>query len=104
MQADIKTDVLENILALYGTLTGIVSTGLALVKEIDPEFQSSATKNLVLGSGAGLFVGLPLMLLLNVPVTGYVTNKPALYLFTMIGLIAYFVILTVLMYVRRPKS
>lgn len=99
-----KTDVLENILALYGTLTGIVSTGLALVKEIDPEFQSSATKNLVLGSGAGLFVGLPLMLLLNVPVTGYVTNKPALYLYAMIGLVAYFIILSILMYVRRPKN
>ncbi len=99
-----KTDVLENILALYGTLTGIVSTGLALVKEIDPEFQSSATKNLVLGSGAGLFVGLPLMLLLNVPVTGYVTNRPALYLYAMIGLVAYFIILSVLMYIRRPKN
>lgn len=98
-----KADVLENILALYGTLTGIVSTGLALVKEIDPEFQSSATKNLVLGSGAGLFVGLPLMLILNVPVTGYVTNRPILYLFTMIGLIVYFAILSVLMYIRRPK-
>ncbi len=97
-------DVLENILALYGTLTGIVSTGLALVKEIDPEFRSSATKNLVLGSGAGLFVGLPLMLLLNVPVTGYVTHRPIFYLYTLIGLIIYFLILSILMYIRRPKA
>lgn len=96
-------DVLENILALYGTLTGIVSTGLALVKEIDPDFQSSATKNLVLGSGAGLFVGLPLMLLLNVPIAGYISNRPVFYLLTMIGLVVYFVALLILMYVRRPK-
>lgn len=99
-----KKDVLENILALYGTLTGIVSTGLALVKEIDPDFQSSATKNLVLGSGAGLFVGLPLMILLNVPVTGYISHKPILYLFTMICLVIYLAILLTLMYIRRPKS
>lgn len=99
-----KTDVLENILALYGTLTGIVSTGLALVKEIDPDFESSATKNLVLGSGAGLFVGLPLMLILNVPISGYVTNKPIMYLFTLLGLIIYFVILSILLYIRRPKK
>ncbi len=99
-----KTDVLENILALYGTLTGIVSTGLALVKEIDPNFESSATKNLVLGSGAGLFVGFPLMLLLNVPIVGYVSGQPILYLYTMLGLLAYFIILSVLMYVRRPKK
>lgn len=99
-----KTDVLENTLALYGTLTGIVSTGLALVKEIDPNFESSATKNLVLGSGAGLFVGLPLMLLLNVPIVGYVSNNPIMYLYTMLGLVLYFVVLSVLMYVRRPEK
>ena len=97
-------DVLENILALYGTLTGIVSTGLALVKEIDPNFESNATKNLVLGSGAGLFVGFPLMLLLNVPIVGYVSNKPILYLYTMLAFILYFAVLSLLMYIKRPKS
>lgn len=98
-----RTDVLENMLALYGNLTGIVSTGLALVKEIDPRFESSATKNLVLGSGAGLFVGFPLMLLLNVPVVGFVTHQPVMYLYTMLGLLGYFLLLSVLLYVRRPK-
>jgi ESS family glutamate:Na+ symporter len=98
-----KTDVLENMLALYGNLTGVVSTGLALVKEIDPNLESSATKNLVLGSGAGLFVGFPLMLLLNVPVVGYVSNKPVLYLWTMLGLAAYFIILSIALFIRRPK-
>jgi glutamate:Na+ symporter, ESS family len=99
-----KTDVLENTLALYGTLTGIVSTGLALVKEIDPNFESSATKNLVLGSGAGLFVGFPLMLLLSVPIEGFVTHKPIMYLYTMLGLLVYFIILSIMMYVRRPRK
>ena len=98
-----KTDVLENMLALYGNLTGVVSTGLALVKEIDPNLESSATKNLVLGSGAGLFVGFPMMMLLNVPVVGFVTNNPTLYLYTMLGLVAYFIILSAALYIRRPK-
>ncbi len=98
-----KTDVLENILALYGNMTGVVSTGLALVKEIDPGLESSAARNLVMGSGAGLFVGFPMMLLLNVPVYGYVTHSPVLYLWTMLGLVAYFIILSVSLYIRRPK-
>lgn len=98
-----KTDVLENMLALYGNLTGVVSTGLALVKEIDPNLESSAGRNLVLGSGAGLFVGFPLMLLLNVPVVGFVTNTPSLYLLTMLGLLAYFIMLSVVLYLRRVK-
>jgi len=98
-----STDVLENILALYGNLTGVISTGLALVKEIDPNLESSAGRNLVLGSGAGLFVGFPLMLLLNVPVVGYVSNTPILYLWTMLGLLAYFIMLSVVLYLRRVK-
>ena len=95
--------VLENMMALYGNLTGVVSTGLALVKEIDPNLESSATRNLVLGSGAGLFVGFPMMLLLNVPVVGFVTHNPTMYLYTMLGLVAYFIILSVALYIRRPK-
>lgn len=98
-----KNDVLENMLGLYGNLTGVVSTGLALVKEIDPKLESSAGRNLVLGSGAGLFVGFPLMLLLNIPVVGYVSKTPILYLWTMIGLVAYFTILSIVLYVRRVK-
>lgn len=98
-----NTDILENILALYGNLTGVVSTGLALVKEIDPNLESSAGRNLVLGSGAGLFVGFPLMLLLNVPVVGFVSGKPVLYLWTMIGLVAYFIMLSAVLYFRRVK-
>lgn len=99
-----KDDILENILALYGNLTGVVSTGLALVKEIDPNLESSAGRNLVLGSGAGLFVGFPLMLLLNVPVVGFVSNRPVLYLWTMLGLVAYFIMLSIALYLRRPKT
>ncbi len=98
-----STDVLENILALYGNLTGVISTGLALVKEIDPNLESSAGRNLVLGSGAGLFVGFPLMLLLNVPVVGFVSDTPILYLWTMLGLLAYFIMLSVTLYLRRVK-
>ncbi len=98
-----NTDVLENILALYGNLTGVISTGLALVKEIDPNLESSAGRNLVLGSGAGLFVGFPLMLLLNVPVVGFVSGRPALYLWTLAGLVVYFIMLSTVLHFRRPK-
>lgn len=99
-----RTDTLENILTLYGTLTGIVSTGLALVKEIDPDLESTAPRNVVLGSGTGLFIGLPLMLLLGVPIVGIVAHRPILYLYTMLALAAYLVVLLLLMFLRRPKA
>ena len=99
-----RTDALENILVLYGTLTGIVSTGLALVKEIDPDLESSAPKNVVLGSGTGLFIGLPLMLLLSVPIVGIVTHRPIMYLYTLLALAVYLAALLLLLFFRRPKA
>lgn len=97
-------DVLENILAMYGMLTGVVSTGLALVREIDPGLESSAAENAVLGSGAGLFVGLPLMLLLSVPIMGIALNQPVLFLVTLLALAVYLAVLLLLMYLNRPSK
>ena len=97
-------DVLENILTMYGMLTGVVSTGLALVREIDPGLESSAAENAVLGSGAGLFVGLPLMLLLSVPIMGIALNRPVLFLATLLALVVYLAVLLLLMYLNRPSK
>lgn len=98
------SDVLENILSMYGMLTGVISTGLALVREIDPELESSAAENAVLGSGAGLFVGLPLMLLLSVPIMGIALHQPALFLVTLLALAVYLAVLLLLMYLNRPSK
>lgn len=98
-----KNEVLENLLALYGMLTGTISTGLALLREIDPNFETQASRNLLLGSGVGLFVGFPLMLVLNIPVVGFVSGNPLLY-FLALGILAvYFVILLVVMLANREK-
>jgi ESS family glutamate:Na+ symporter len=94
---------LENILALFGMLTGTISTGLALLREVDPNFRSEAAENLVLGSGVGLFLGFPLMILLNVPIFRYLSGQPIMYLYTLLGLITYFAILLVLL-LRKGKQ
>lgn len=98
-----KNEVLENLLALYGMLTGTISTGLALLREVDPNFETQASRNLLLGSGVGLFVGFPLMLVLNIPVVGFVSGNPLLY-FLALGILAvYFVILLAVMLANREK-
>ncbi len=100
---------LENLAAQYGMLTGTISNGMALLREVDPDFSSDAADNLVLGSGTGLAVGLPLLILINVPVTGYSAdlangthNAWIYYLATLAALAVYAVILTFLM-IRRKK-
>ncbi|WP_018931806.1 hypothetical protein [Gracilibacillus lacisalsi] len=83
-------DALPNILGFYGMQTGTISTGMALVKAVDPKFQSNTTDNLVMGSGTALLFGFPLLLILNIPVVGYVQDRPIMYLYTMIALVSYF--------------
>ena len=96
-------ETLENTLAMYGMLTGTISTGLALLREVDPHFRSGAARNLVFGSGTGLAFGLPMMLLLNLPTLGYRNGQPILYLYTLIGLIVYFLFLLGLLGIFRRK-
>ncbi|EOD00731.1 sodium/glutamate symporter [Caldisalinibacter kiritimatiensis] len=96
-----KKHILEYIVALYGMLTGTISTGLALLKEVDPNFETPVAENLVLGSAIGLFLGLPLMLILNIPVFAYVSNQPQMYAYTFLAFIGYLSVLYI--FVLRRK-
>ena len=53
----------EQFLAMYGMLTGTASTGIILLREIDPEFKSPVSDNLVYQNFPAIVLGFPLMLL-----------------------------------------
>ena len=74
-------------------LTGTLSTGLALLREVDSSFNSPASESLVWASGVALPIGIPLLILLNVPIVGYKTSNPSLYLITLLILVAYLFVL-----------
>ena len=57
----------EYFLGLFGMLTGTASTGLALLKGVDPEFDSPVAEEMVLGSGTAITMALPLFALLMFP-------------------------------------
>jgi len=54
-------------LGLFGMLTGTASTGLALLKGVDSDFESPVAEELVLGSGTAISMALPLFALLMFP-------------------------------------
>jgi ESS family glutamate:Na+ symporter len=56
---------LEGFLSMYGTMTGTASTGIALLRETDPNFETPAANNLVIGSAGAIAFGFPLLLLLG---------------------------------------
>ena len=55
----------EQFLAMYGMLTGTASTGIILLREIDGEFKTPASDNLVYQNFPAIVFGLPLMFLAN---------------------------------------
>lgn len=96
---------LPNVLGFYGMLTGTISTGLALVKAVDPKFQTNTTENLVVGSASAILFGAPLLLVLNIPVIGWVQQQPIMYFYTFIILIIYFAaLLGLLLYRTRRRA
>lgn len=99
-----KEDVLEHIVALYGMWTGTITTGVALLKEIDPYSKSDVTEHLVLGSGVAIFVGFPLMLILGIPIAGYRLNNPMYYLYTFIALGLFSVVMNILLFYKKKNN
>jgi len=56
----------ESFLALYGMLTGTVSTGIILLREADPTFETPAAKNLVYQQLWAIIFGFPMLLLMGI--------------------------------------
>ena len=53
----------EQFMAMYGMLTGTASTGVILLREIDPDFKTPVSDNLVYQNFPAIILGFPLMLL-----------------------------------------
>ena len=77
-----KEETMEHAVGLYGMWTGTIVTSMALLKEIDPRGTTSVPESLVLGSGFGAIIGIPLMMVLNIPIAAWVEDKPWLYIVT----------------------
>ena len=60
----------EGFFSMYGMLTGTISSGVLLLREIDPDFETPAANNLVLQNIPAVVLGLPILLVL-----GYAPNS-----------------------------
>lgn len=56
----------EAFFSMFGMLTGTASTGMILLREIDPKFETPAANNLVFQSLPAILFGFPLLLLIPV--------------------------------------
>ncbi len=86
----------ERAISIFGLLTGTVSTGLALLRVIDPDYKTPAASDLVLGSGISLFIGFPLLFLINIPALKKTVKA---YLLTDLAIFVYILLIIFIMYI-----
>lgn len=90
------------ILAMFGMMTGTASTGLALLRGVDPDLQTDVASNLVLGSAIAAPLGIPLMALLGLPAMSYVNGTTSYYYIAFIGIFMYLIgIIAVIVWRQR---
>ena len=83
-------------LVLFGTATGTLATGLALLRVIDPELKGPVASGAVLGAAASVPASIPLVLMLQVPVSGWPSTAPTALGLTAAGMVLYGGMLVVL--------
>lgn len=91
--------VYEGFLSMYGMLTGTISSGVLLLREVDPEFKTPASNNLILGSSFGIAFGFPLLLLVN-----FAAESTRNVIITMAIAFAYMLLLILVIFKAKKKK
>ena len=91
----------EGLISMYGMLTGTISSGVLLLRELDPELSTPAANNLIVGSSFGILLGAPVLILV-----GLAAKSNAMCFLTLVLAAAYLVILDIIIFRvgRRSKA
>jgi ESS family glutamate:Na+ symporter len=99
-----RDHIFERFLAFYGNSTGTIQSGLVLLRVVDPEYKSGAADDLVYGSSVALGLGLPLLILINMPVHRF-NNEIGGYFWVLGALCVYLALLLAWVWLRlRPRD
>ncbi|MFW6284771.1 MAG: sodium/glutamate symporter [Bacillota bacterium] len=75
-------------MGMFGMLTGTASTGIILLREVDPNFETPAANDLVMGSTTAIFFGFPILLLVGIAPISLTHTLIALAVIALLALIA----------------
>lgn len=88
----------EGFISMYGMLTGTISSGVLLLRELDPELKTPASNNLITGSSFGIAFGAPILLIVSYAAQSDTTA------FISVGLITVYLILLLLYMLKVGKK
>ncbi|MGE4319816.1 MAG: hypothetical protein AB7E61_00035 [Acholeplasmataceae bacterium] len=95
----------EYFIGLFGMLTGVASTGLALLKGIDPKLETPVSEEMVLGSGTAISMALPLFVLLFIPTfTANLGNAALWNIVTFVGIVLYILVMVTILMIRGKRT
>jgi len=93
----------ERMLMLYGVSTGTLSTGLALLRVMDPEFKTKVSSDYMLSAGLTFVLAIPFILGINLPAKAYVTGSMSYY-WIMMGITGIYLLYVLVSYVLIAKK
>ena len=88
----------EGLMSMFGMLTGTISSGILLLREIDPEYNTPAANNLVLGSSFGIGFGFPVLILVGM------APKSNVLLYAVVGICVVYLALLLAFILREGKK
>ena len=91
-------------LGMFGMLSGTASTGLALLKGVDQDFESPIAEEMVVGSGTAISMALPLFALLMFPGLAITSGNNIYNILVFVIPIVYgAILLGILLHINRKK-
>jgi len=93
-----KGYVYEGFFSMFGMLTGTLSSGVLLLRELDPELKTPASDNLITGSSFGIAFGIPMLLLINFAAQSTLTA------FLTVGLAAVYLAALLIFMLKKNKA
>lgn len=88
----------EALVSMYGMMTGTISSGVLLLRELDPQMETPAANNLVIGSGFAILFGIPLLILVSLAPKSLIMT-----VVTLILLAVYYLILLGIVRIKEKK-
>ncbi len=98
-----KDHQFHRMLLIFGVSTGTLSTGLALLRVVDPEFETPVASDYAYASGITFILAIPFILSINLPVRAYETGD-MLYFWLALGIAALYLAFTFIAYLFLAKK
>lgn len=88
----------EGFISMFGMLTGTISSGILLLREIDPSYKTPAANNLITGSSVAIIFAIPVLLLIGL------APKSAIMPFVVVGIASVYLVVLLFIILKLGKK